>query len=167
MDMCFQAIGVMHSSFTDPVGMPIQPMGASGTTAELEVFPDFETGLSDVEGFSHLILIYYLHRVTTTKLTVTPFLDTVPHGVFATRAPTRPNPIGLSTVRLLNRHGRYLQLENVDILDGTPVLDIKPCVPEFDHCAVDRIGWLETVRGQISDRRSDDRFQRSDDPSAE
>lgn len=159
MDICFQAIGVVRSPFADPVGMPIQPIGAAGTTAELEVYPDFEAGLNDIEGFSHLILIYYLHRVTTTKLTVTPFLDTESHGVFATRAPTRPNPIGLSTVRLLNRSGLYLKLENVDILDGTPVLDIKPCVPSFDHCSVDRIGWLEKTHWQTGDRRSDNRFQ--------
>ena len=159
MAICFQAIGVVHSSFSDPVGMPIQPVGAVGTTAKLEIFPDFEIGLNDIEGFSHIILIYYLHRVATTQLTVTPFLDTVPHGVFATRAPTRPNPIGLSTVKLLNRDGRYLNLENVDILNGTPVLDIKPCVPEFDHCTVDRLGWMEKTQGQTSDRRSDDRFQ--------
>ena len=90
---------------------------------------------------------------------VTPFLDSRPHGIFATRAPARPNPIGLSTVRLLQREGNILQIENVDLLDGTPVLDIKPYVPEFDQHPADRTGWLEQARGQIRAKRSDDRFR--------
>jgi tRNA-Thr(GGU) m(6)t(6)A37 methyltransferase TsaA len=114
--------------------------------------------LKDLEGFSHIILIYHFHQAGPTRLTVTPFLDTEPRGVFSTRAPTRPNPIGLSIVRLLGVEGNVLRLSNVDILDGTPLLDIKPYVADFDRPRRTRAGWLKRARGQVRTKRSDDRF---------
>jgi tRNA (adenine37-N6)-methyltransferase len=138
--------------------MPIQPTGQASAPGTAEVLPEFVAGLKDLEGFSHVILLYHLHEVRRVDLTVTPFLGSEPHGVFATRAPTRPNPIGLSVVQLVRVEGNRLYLGNVDILDGTPLLDIKPYVPEFDQPADARVGWLEEARGKVQSTRSDDRF---------
>jgi tRNA-Thr(GGU) m(6)t(6)A37 methyltransferase TsaA len=115
--------------------------------------------LKDLDGFSYVILLYVFHQVGGVKLTVTPFLDSEPRGIFATRAPSRPNPIGLSVVKLLGIEGKMLLVENLDILDGTPLLDIKPYVPEFDHRLDARLGWLEKVRGKARAMKSDDRFR--------
>jgi len=104
------------------------------------------------------MLLYHFHQAADPKLLVTPFMDSEPRGVFATRAPTRPNPIGLSVVKLLSIAGHTLHVENVDILDGTPLLDIKPYVPEFDHHPADRVGWLEQARGTVENKRADNRF---------
>jgi tRNA-Thr(GGU) m(6)t(6)A37 methyltransferase TsaA len=158
VSIVYQPIGVIHSPFQSIENMPIQPTAAIGIRGTVELFEEFTAGLKDLEGFSHIILLYHFHRVTGSRLAVTPFLDQEPRGVFATRAPTRPNPIGLSAVRLLSIEGNVLQIENVDILDGTPLLDIKPYVPEFDHCEVERTGWLAAARGQVRDKRSDHRF---------
>ena len=155
----FQPIGIIHSPFSRREGMPIQPTGAPGIKGTIEVFPEFQQGLRDIEGFSHIILIYYFHRVNESKLLVTPFLDTQLRGVFCTRAPTRPNPIGMSIVRLKERKQNILYIENLDILDGTPLLDIKPYVPEFDHRPAVRTGWLERARGKVRQGKSDDRFK--------
>ena len=159
MEITFRSIGIIHSPFQDIKGMPIQPSGARGVRGRVLVYPGYTAGLKDLEGFSHLILLYHFHRVNRAQMVVTPFLDTQPRGVFATRAPKRPNPIGLSVVRLLELEQDTLHIENVDILDGTPLLDIKPCVPEFDHPSVDRIGWLECVKDGVNVKRSDDRFR--------
>lgn len=159
MEIKYRPIGLVHTPFKKIEGMPIQPSGAAQIQGSVEIFPEFADGLQDIEDFSHLILLYHFHRTQASKLLVTPFLDSQPHGIFATRAPTRPNPIGLSIVRLLEREGNILQIENVDLLDGTPVLDIKPYVPEFDQHPADRIGWLEQARGQVRAKRSDDRFR--------
>ncbi len=159
MEIKYRPIGLVHTPFKKIEGMPIQPSGAAQIQGSVEIFPEFADGLQDIEDFSHLILLYHFHRTQASKLLVTPFLDSRSHGIFATRAPTRPNPIGLSIVRLLERVGNILQIENVDLLDGTPVLDIKPYVPEFDQHPADRIGWLEQARGQVRAKRSDDRFR--------
>jgi len=158
MHIQYRPIGVIHSPFNDIRGMPIQPTGAAGIQAQLEVFPEFVPGLQDIEGFSHLILLYHFHQVQATSLTVTPFLDSKPHGIFATRAPTRPNAIGLSIVKLEAVADNILHLANADLLDGTPVLDIKPYVPEFDHHPAERVGWLEQAGGRVQQHRSDGRF---------
>ena len=158
MEITYRPIGVIHSPFTDLKGMPIQPTGEASAPGSANVFPEFVEGLKDLEGFSHLILVYHLHQVRRTDLTVTPFLDSEPHGVFATRAPTRPNPIGLSIVKLLKIEGNILHFANLDILDGTPLLDIKPYVPDFDAPSEARIGWLEAARGRVKSAKSDDRF---------
>ena len=155
----YQPIGVIHSPFNDLAGMPIQPAGAEGVRGSVEVASEYEAGLEDLTGFSHIILVYHLHRSEGFRLSVKPFLDTEERGLFATRAPKRPNPIGLSVVRLLGRTGRVLEIEGIDILDGTPLLDIKPYVPEIDRPEDIRIGWLEHAKGSFEEQRSDDRFE--------
>jgi tRNA-Thr(GGU) m(6)t(6)A37 methyltransferase TsaA len=151
-------IGVIHTPFSDTAGMPIQPVGAVGIRGTAEVRPEFASGLADLAGFTHVILLYHFHRAAAPRLTVTPFLDSVPRGVFATRAPCRPNPIGLSIVKLLGIDGTTVHLEGVDILDGTPLLDIKPYIREFDERQSARGGWVEQARGQVRDVRADGRF---------
>jgi tRNA (adenine37-N6)-methyltransferase len=158
MSIAYRPIGVIRSSFQSIENMPIQPVGAAGIRGEVELFSEFAPGLKDLEGFSHIILLYHFHRAAAPRLIVTPFLDCEPRGVFATRAPSRPNAIGLSVVRLLSVEGNVLHVENVDILDGTPLLDIKPYAPEIDHHEVERAGWLADAKGKVADQRSDDRF---------
>jgi tRNA-Thr(GGU) m(6)t(6)A37 methyltransferase TsaA len=148
MSVTFRYIGVIHSPFTRLEEMPVQPAGEAAGPGTVEVFSEFASGLKDLAGFSHVILIYHLHQAGRADLTVTPFPGSEPRGVFATRAPARPNPLGLSVARLAKVEGATLYLEEVDILDGTPLLDIKPYVPEFDYRPDARTGWLEKVRGQ-------------------
>jgi tRNA-Thr(GGU) m(6)t(6)A37 methyltransferase TsaA len=158
MKITYHSIGIIHSPFADPEGMPIQPTGAASAPGVAEVFPEFADGLRDLDGFSHVVLLYHLHRARRASLEVIPFLEDQARGVFATRAPTRPNPIGLSIVELRRIEGRHLHLGNVDILDGTPLLDIKPYVPEFDRPRHVRTGWLGAARRRVRSMRSDDRF---------
>jgi len=155
----YKPIGVVHSPFKDVKGMPIQPAGAQGIAGTVEIETEYAAGLKDIEGFSHLILIYHFHLAEGYSLEVEPFLDNELHGVFATRAPKRPNPIGISAVRLVRVEGRILHIEDVDILDGTPLLDLKPYVPEFDVRKVERIGWLSKARNRVNDARADERFK--------
>lgn len=159
MKIEYQPIGAIHTPFKNRKGMPIQPAGADGVHGTVEVFQEFTEGLTDLEGFSHIILLYHFHQSPDFPLLVTPFMDSQPRGVFSTRAPKRPNPIGMSVVKLVKIEGSDLHVENIDILDKTPLLDIKPYVPEFDHYPVDRIGWLEPARGGVRERRSDNRFE--------
>jgi tRNA (adenine37-N6)-methyltransferase len=151
-------IGIIHTPFRQIDDMPVQPTGASGVTGQIELRPELVEGLKDLDGFSHIIVLYHFHQVSRVSLTVTPFLDPHPRGVFATRAPTRPNPIGLSVLTLKAIHGNILEVENVDMLDGTPLLDIKPYVPEFDQRTGVRCGWLEQAGGRSVTARSDQRF---------
>jgi tRNA-Thr(GGU) m(6)t(6)A37 methyltransferase TsaA len=153
-----KSIGVIHSPFTDPKSMPIQPVSENSAAGTVEVFPEFAAGLRDLEGFSHILLVYHFHRSRAFSLTVIPYLDTEPRGLFATRAPNRPNPIGLSLVRLTRVEGARLHVENIDVLDGTPLLDIKPHVPAFDCAPGARIGWLEKAAAQMRTKAADDRF---------
>ena len=155
----YRPIGLIHSPFQDIEGMPIQPAGAAQIQGTVEVWPEFTAALKDLEGFSHIILLYHFHRAGAAKLVVTPFMDSQPHGVFATRAPKRPNPIGLSVVKLVGIEQNILHVENIDILDGTPLLDIKPYVPEFDQPPATRVGWLEKARGKVHGQRADSRFR--------
>jgi tRNA-Thr(GGU) m(6)t(6)A37 methyltransferase TsaA len=138
--------------------MPIQPAGEASAPGVVEILPEYAAGLRDLDGFSHVILIYHLHAVRRVDLTVTPFLATEPKGIFATRAPTRPNPIGFSIVRIERIEGNRLHVAAIDVLDGTPLLDLKPYVEEFDHPQGAVAGWLEAARGQVRKTRSDDRF---------
>lgn len=139
-----RSIGLIHSPFTDKEQTPIQPSRSEACGA-VEVFPQFADGLDGVEGFSHLILLYIFDRSEGFSLLAQPFLDDRTHGIFATRYPYRPNPLGLSVVRLLKRDGNRLEIEGVDVLDKTPLLDIKPYVPKFDVCRGNiRVGWYET-----------------------
>jgi tRNA-Thr(GGU) m(6)t(6)A37 methyltransferase TsaA len=155
--MKYQPIGIIHTPFKHVEGMPIQPAGAAGVSGSIELYPEFVEGLQDLEGFSHIILLYHFHRARKPQLTVVPFMDTVLHGVFATRSPRRPNPIGLSTVKLRGIQGNILAIESVDMLDSTPLLDIKPYVPEFDACETVKVGWLEQARGRVKNQKSDNR----------
>ncbi len=159
MEIIFKPIGKIISPFRSINEMPIQPAGAKGIQGKVIIFSEFAEGLKDLDGFSHIILLYHFHRVKESNLTVIPFLDSKPRGVFATRAPKRPNPIGLSVVRLLDRKNNVLNIENVDILDGTPILDIKPYVPEFDFSNTSEIGWLKNVIQGAGKKKSDDRFK--------
>jgi tRNA (adenine37-N6)-methyltransferase len=159
MNIVLKPIGVIHSPFKDLDGMPIQPAGASGVKGSVEVFEEYRTGLNDLDGFSHIVLLYLFHRSQGFSLHVVPYLDTQMRGVFATRAPRRPNAIGLSVVQLDMIKDGILEIQNVDILDGTPLLDIKPYVPEFDTQVKVRTGWLENVKGTVKHRKSDDRFK--------
>ena len=152
-------IGIIHTPFRQLEGMPIQPAGAAGVKGTVEVYEEFRAGLKDLSGFSHIILLYIFHRSQGFKLEVVPYMDTHPRGLFATRAPKRPNPIGLSTVELDRIEHGNLHIRNADILDGTPLLDIKPYVPEFDNYARIRAGWLEHVRKTVDERKSDERFR--------
>lgn len=155
----YKPIGVIHSPFKDPKGMPIQPVGARGISGTVELQAEYEDGLKDLEGFSHIILIYHFHLSEGCLLQVKPFLDDTPRGIFAVRAPRRPNPIGISVVRLEKIEGATLHISNVDIVDGTPLLDIKPCVPDFDGVENVRTGWLEDRANRAADKRSDGRFK--------
>jgi len=157
--LSFVPIGIIHSPFTDIIGMPIQPNGARDIRGTVKISGEYAEGLTDIEGFSHLFLIYAFHRCPSYQLMVTPFLDTTPRGVFATRAPRRPNAIGLSTVRLIEVKGTTLVVEDVDILDGTPLLDLKPYVPVFDSYPNASSGWLERSAHSAGSFRSDERFR--------
>jgi len=157
--MQIEPIGVIRSPFKDIADMPIQPSGASGENGRLELQPELAEGLSDLDGFSHIIVLYHFHQVNKTSLTVTPFLDPEARGVFATRAPTRPNHIGLSVLRLLAIKDNILSVADIDILDGTPLLDIKPYVPQFDQPEGDiRTGWIQKNSSGVKATRSDKRF---------
>lgn len=151
-------IGVVHSPFRTKAGVPIQTAGAPEARASIEVFEAVAAGLVDLDGFDYLILLTHLHRASSEDLEVVPFLDDRAHGVFATRAPNRPNRIGLSIVRLLAVQGTVLQVAGNDMIDGTPVLDIKPYVPAFDVRQTDRIGWFATRLDALPGRLSDDRM---------
>ncbi|MBX3728512.1 MAG: tRNA (N6-threonylcarbamoyladenosine(37)-N6)-methyltransferase TrmO [Candidatus Sumerlaeia bacterium] len=158
MSLVLRPIGIIHTPYKTREGMPIQPTGCAGSLGEVEVFVEFREGLCDLEGFSHLILIYHFHLSEGFNLRVVPFLDEATRGVFATRAPRRPNPIGLSVVALESIQNGRLTIRNADILDGTPLLDIKPLVPQFDMPADVRTGWLEKATSGAALARSDDRF---------
>jgi len=143
MEIKFEPIGMIYSPFTDKNKTPIQSV-RSQTIGRVEVNPQYSEGLKDIEGFSHIILLYVFHESKGYELQVKPFLDDNLHGLFATRYPSRPNPIGLSVVRLLKHEGNILEIEGVDVLNGTPLLDIKPYVEDFDIRLDTRQGWYET-----------------------
>jgi len=158
-EITFSSIGVIKSPYTEKVGVPIQPAAGKGIKGTIEIFKEFKDGLKDLDGFSHIILIYYLHRSEKYKLLVKPFLDDQVRGVFATRAPNRPNAIGISVVRLLEIKGNLLTIENVDIMDGTPLLDIKPYIREFDCFETESNGWIIGKTDNLPFTKSDDRFE--------
>ena len=161
-EVLMQPIGVIWSPHRSPAGTPIQPAYAEQSDGEVVVDERFAPALADIEGFERIWLIYCLDRAGPFKLTVVPYRDTQEHGLFATRAPSRPNPIGLSVVRLLGREGNVLRVRGLDILDGTPLLDIKPYVPEFDAFPDSRAGWLDAHREDR--RKADARFHEDDMP---
>lgn len=156
----FNTIGTIYSPFKKLDGMPIQPTGAKGIKGEIHLNKDLKEGLKDLGDFSHLTLIYYLHKVNGFSLEVKPFLDNSNHGVFATRSPKRPNPIGISVVKLDNLKDNIIHISNVDILNETPLLDIKPYVPQLyeDTCKNLKIGWFEEKHENAKHTKSDNRF---------
>jgi len=154
----YKPIGVVHSLFKQPKGTPIQPAGAKNIDGTIELFPEYAEGLEDLEGFSHIFLIYHFHLSKGAPLKVRPYMDSEVHGVFAMRGPGRPNPIGISVVRLVKIEENILYIQDVDVVDGTPLLDIKPYVPEFDIREVKKIGWLEKNVHKLSTSKDDGRF---------
>ncbi len=158
MEFNISPIGIIETPFTDLEGMPIQPSGAADVMGTIVVDKDFEQGLSDLDGFSHIILLYHFHQSKGYNLMVKPFLDDQKRGLFSTRAPRRPNPVGLSIVRLIKREGNKIRIKGIDVLSGTPLIDIKPYVPEFDTKDVTAVGWLEKNQKQARSLKSDDRF---------
>ncbi len=159
MNVVYKPIGVIHSPFKTLEEMPIQATSDVSRPGTVEIYSEFVEGLKDLEGFSHIYLIYHLHKIRASKLLVTPFLDIEPHGIFATRAPSRPNPIGLSLVKIVRLEDNLIHIDKLDMLDETPLLDIKPYVPDFESVRSVRTGWLEKAKGQIRTQKSDDRFR--------
>jgi tRNA-Thr(GGU) m(6)t(6)A37 methyltransferase TsaA len=157
-EIILRPIGFVHSPFQEQKGTPIQPRAAQGVEGWVELLPEFEEGLKDLDGFDRVWLIYLFHKAGPARLTVRPYMDDASRGVFATRAPSRPNPLGLSCVRLLGREGGRLRIADVDILDGAPLLDIKPYAPQFDHYEASRVGWLENKNP--AGARADSRFSK-------
>ncbi len=150
-------IGTIRSPFSHAAGTPIQPRFAGAHSGRAEIFPKYAEGLADLEGFERIWLIFFCHRASAPKMRVVPYRDTVERGIFATRAPSRPNPIGLSCVRLTGIDGNILHLAEVDILDGSPLLDIKPYVPEYDIYPAGKTGWIGEYGLDVS--RADGRFE--------
>jgi len=154
----FYPIGIIKTPFRSTEGMPIQPSGATEVEGTIEIYQDFVEGLKDLDGFSHVILLYHLHESKGFQLMVTPFMDDKQRGVFATRAPKRANPIGLSVVKLVKIENNILHIENIDVLHDTPLLDIKPFIPDVDSPNVTGLGWLQGKSGKMKDKKSDNRF---------
>jgi len=154
----YSQIGVIHSPFTKAAGTPIQSNTARNAEGNIEIFKEYSAGLDDLDGFSHIMLLYHCHLAGDFQLKVKPFMDDLKRGVFSTRAPKRPNPIGISVVRLVRIEGNILYIRELDIIDGTPLLDIKPYVPEFDRRDKVRIGWLANNIGKLPTSKDDGRF---------
>lgn len=158
MNINLNIIGTIHSPFKELKNMPIQPAGAKNIEGEIVISSDYTDGLKDLESFSHIYLIYHFHKVSEARLKIIPFMDTKEHGIFATRAPLRPSPIGISIVELIGRQGNRLRIRGIDVLDGTPLIDIKPYIPHFDHQEKATCGWMGKSKKEVEETRSDDRF---------
>jgi tRNA-Thr(GGU) m(6)t(6)A37 methyltransferase TsaA len=158
MSIYFKPIGKIYTPFTSKEGMPIQSRGGKGIRGTVKLKRKFVEGLTDLDKFSHIYLIYHFHKSRGFDLQVVPFLDSKPHGVFATRAPRRPNAIGVSVVRLLSINDNIIEIENMDILNGTPLLDIKPYVSQFDIHETEKNGWLNNKTNSVDKKKSDERF---------
>ncbi len=159
MEFRFKPIGVLKTPYQSKSGVPIQGIFDPESKGTATIFKEYEAGLQDIEGFSHLIVIYVFHRSQGYELVCRPYMEDELHGVFTIRAPRRPNPIGFSVVRLRKREDRVLFLSEMDMLDGTPILDIKPFCPKFDHRQNVRVGWMDNTFRDAGHRKvSDDRF---------
>jgi tRNA-Thr(GGU) m(6)t(6)A37 methyltransferase TsaA len=153
-------IGVIYTPFHEIENMPIQPIAAEGIKGHIELNPRYVIGLKDLEGFSHIILLYQFHKITGYSLEVIPFMDVEAHGIFATKAPKRPNAIGISTVKLIGIEGNILYIEQVDMLNETPLVDIKPFYPRYDNRDNVSIGWLDKNKNiPLEKLRADNRFK--------
>lgn len=161
MKIEMESIGTIHTEFKEIEGMPIQPTGAKGIKGTIEIEDKYADGLKDLKDFSHIHIIYLLHKVEGYMLEVKPFMDDNTHGVFATRSPKRPNRIGMSVVKVTDVKDNKVCVENIDVLDGTPLLDIKPYVPQLYEDTIDelKIGWFETKHKKAKSQKSDDRFK--------
>lgn len=159
-EIIINSIGIIHTPFNDINDMPIQPLAAKGVKGYIELFPEYLDGLTDLEGFSHITLLYHFHKINGYNLMVKPFMDTKEHGIFATKSPKRPNAIGFSTVKLLEIENNIINIETVDMLNGTPLIDIKPFFSKFDNRTNTKSGWLDNQGNiAIKDLRSDTRFK--------
>lgn len=155
----FTPIGMIHSPFTKLDEMPIQPSAAKGIKGHILINEELTEGLDDLDGFSHIYLLYHLHLSDSYLLKVVPFLDDQLRGIFSTRAPKRPNPVGLSVVKLIHIEMNRLEVENIDIIDGTPLLDIKPYIPDMNEANHCKVGWLANYLKEINSKKSDKRFE--------
>ena len=153
----FAPIGIIHSPYKKPEGVPIQPVFTDEITAEIEIYPEFQQGLQDLDGFSHIILLYFFHKSQDYRLLCRPFLDNKERGLFSTRAPKRPNSIGLSIVELLKIEKNRITIGSPDMIDGTPLLDIKPYIDVFDVKKKVKNGWYDTAANRAQ-TTADDRF---------
>jgi len=154
----YKQIGIIHSPLKEPRGTPIQAAAAKGIEGSVEVFQEYTDGLEDLDGFSHIILIYHFHLCNESSLKIKPYMDYQKHGIFSTRAPCRPNPIGISVVRLVKINKNILQIKDLDIIDRTPLLDIKPYVPVFDVRSIEKSGWLKNNIHKVKKTKDDGRF---------
>ena len=159
MSITFEPIGIIYTPFIEKEGMPIQPNGAKGIKGKIVLKEEFTPGLTDLDGFSHIILIYHFHKSVGFELQIRPFLDNKKHGVFSTRAPKRPNSIGISVVQLLSMNKNILIIENVDMINKTPLLDIKPYIPDFDIYESENTGWIKNRTNNLNEIKSDKRFE--------
>ena len=155
----YTPIGTIYTPFESIEGMPIQSKGAEGIEGKIVMNPEYVPALKDLDGFSHIILLYHFHKVNGYELQAKPFLDTEKRGMFAIRAPKRPNPIGISIVRLLSIDGNILHFKNADMLNETPLLDIKPYVPDFDIHENAKGGWTINRADNLDQIKSDERFK--------
>ena len=154
-----EPIGVIRSPYTNIEQMPIQPKGAAAVEGQVVLDEQYVEGLQDLDGFSHIYLLYSFHRAVRTELQVIPFMDRQSRGVFATRSPLRPNHIGLSVVELVAISNNVMTIQGVDVVDGTPLLDIKPYIEQFDSVGKSKAGWLDASDREIREKRSDTRFK--------
>ncbi len=163
MDITIKPIGIIHTPFKEPAGIPIQGSLRCDLRGKIEIFPEYQEGLKDIEGFSHLILVYYFHLAEGYSLTAVPFLDERPRGIFAIRSPKRPNHIGITVVRLIKKDGNMLHFCGVDMVDGTPLLDIKPYFPDIDSHKTKETGWMkDKLRRFGRKKRADNRFTKQE-----
>jgi len=156
--MQIESIGLIHTPYTNLEDMPIQPKGAKEIIASLNIKREYAQGLKDLEGFSHIYLIYFFHEAKRSELEVIPFMDTQNRGVFSTRSPLRPAHIGLSLTQVISVNDNIVTIRGIDVLDGTPLLDIKPYIPQFEDIKEVSTGWMNKDETHVSDARSDDRF---------
>ena len=159
MEITLQPIGYLETPFNDIADMPIQPSVLADTRGKAVLDEKFVPGLKDLDGFSHIILLFLLHKISGYQLEVVPFMDTLPHGIFATRSPKRPNRIGMSIVRVERVEENIVHFKGVDMLNGSPLLDIKPYYSYFDQQTQVRNGWLEGKTLRLENLRSDKRFE--------
>ncbi|MBU8892160.1 MAG: tRNA (N6-threonylcarbamoyladenosine(37)-N6)-methyltransferase TrmO [Bacteroidales bacterium] len=154
----FKPIGFIKTPFKSKEGMPIQSTGAQGVKGTIEIEAEYIEGLKDLDGFSHIILIYHFHLSKTYELSIKPFMDDNLRGIFSTRAPKRPNPVGFTVVKLIEIKDNLVHIENIDVIDGTPLIDIKPFIPDIDSPDVQKLGWLQGKSDKMGVKKSDNRF---------